>query len=89
MLGDDHPTTLLSMNNLAGVMHDQGDLVGARSVHEAVLAGRRRVLGDHLYTLCSTHNLAVVLRDQGGWCSQHARHHTPPKAYGSLTRMPG
>jgi Tetratricopeptide repeat len=38
--------TFWSMNNLAAVLADLGDLQGAHAVHEQVLDGRRRVLGD-------------------------------------------
>jgi RNA polymerase sigma factor (sigma-70 family) len=65
-LGADHPDTLASMNNLAAVLQDQGELEAARQLHERVLTTVRRVLGeDHLSTLASLNNLAAVLQDQG------------------------
>jgi hypothetical protein len=46
VLGEDHPDTLSSMNNLAETRRDLGDLNGARELHEHALATRRRLLGD-------------------------------------------
>jgi tetratricopeptide (TPR) repeat protein len=66
VLGDDHPETLTSMNNLATSRYVLGDLDGARDLHEQALAGRRRVLGDdHPDTLTSMSNLAAILADLG------------------------
>ena len=65
ILGEDHPDTLISMNNLALTLRSQGDLGAARELHEQVLAGRRRVLGeDHPATLASMANLAATLHEQ-------------------------
>ena len=64
VLGDDHPNTLTSMNNLAETRRALGDLQGARDLHEQALAARRRVLGDdHPDTLTSMNNLAAVRRE--------------------------
>lgn len=66
LLGEDHPATLNSMNNLAETLRSQGDLAGARSLQEQVLATRRRVLGpDHASTLTSMNNFSETLRNQG------------------------
>jgi hypothetical protein len=66
ILGDEHPNTLTSMNNLAVTLSDQGDLTGAREKQEEVLEITRRILGDeHPDTLASMNNLAVTLSDQG------------------------
>jgi tetratricopeptide (TPR) repeat protein len=66
VLGDEHPGTLLSMDNLAGTLRAQGELVGAREIQAEVLETRRRVLGDeHLDTLASMNNLAGTLSNQG------------------------
>jgi hypothetical protein len=65
-LGDDHPNTLTTMNNLAETRHDLGDLDGVRELHEQALAGRRRALGDdHPATLESMNNLAETRYDLG------------------------
>jgi Tfp pilus assembly protein PilF len=37
-LGPDHPDTAASLNNLALLLRDQGDLVGARPLYERALA---------------------------------------------------
>jgi hypothetical protein len=39
-------SSMASMNNLAAVSQDLGDLSTARQLHERVLAARQRVLGD-------------------------------------------
>lgn len=33
VLGPEHPDTLTSMNNLAGILQDAGDLAGARDLN--------------------------------------------------------
>jgi len=42
LLGDEHPDTLSSMNNLAETL----GALGARELYEQTLAARRRLLGD-------------------------------------------
>ncbi len=62
VLGEDHPDTLTSMNNLANDLWALGDASGARELHEEALSIRRRVLGEeHPSTLSSLHNLCVTL----------------------------
>ena len=62
VLGEEHPNTLSSMNNLAHTLCSQGDLAGARKLEEAVLEARRRVLGEeHPDTQQAKQNLAVIL----------------------------
>ena len=66
MLGEDHPDTLTSANNLAIDLRALGDHQAARELDEDTLARRRRVLGeDHPDTLTSANNLAVDLRALG------------------------
>jgi tetratricopeptide (TPR) repeat protein len=66
VLGDDHPDTLQSMNNLAGTRLALGDFDGARELYEQALSGRQRVLGDdHPDTLSSMNNLAETRRALG------------------------
>jgi tetratricopeptide (TPR) repeat protein len=66
LLGDDHPYTLTSMNNLATTRRALGDLDGARQLFEQALAAFRRVLGDdHPDTLNSMSNLAATRQDLG------------------------
>src|SRR6266508_590527 len=63
VLGDDHPDTLSTMNNLAVTQRALSDLQGARELHEQALVGCRRVLGDdHPDTLSTMSNLAVTQR---------------------------
>ncbi len=65
-LGEEHPDTLMSMNNLAETLRDLGDTSRARELHETALAVRRRVLGEeHPDTLNSMSNLAALLWDLG------------------------
>jgi len=62
----EHPDTVNAMNNLAETLRAQGDLAGARGLHEQVLGLSRRVLGvEHPNTLRSMNNLALTLRDHG------------------------
>ncbi|MFI5013205.1 MAG: tetratricopeptide repeat protein [Hyphomicrobiales bacterium] len=65
-LGADHPDTAVSLNNLAVLLQDQGDMAGARPLYERALAIREKVLGaDHQDTAATLNNLAVLLQDQG------------------------
>ena len=62
MLGEEHPDTLTSMNNLAWTLGAQGDHAGARRLQERVLEVRTRVLGkEHPNTLTSMLNLGLTL----------------------------
>ncbi|MFD1115671.1 tetratricopeptide repeat protein [Sphaerisporangium aureirubrum] len=75
VLGEDHPSTLTSRDNLAFVLWALGRLEEAEAEHRAVLAVRRRVLGeDHPSTLMSRDNLAGVLRDLGRQAEAEAEH---------------
>ena len=75
VLGEEHPATLTSMNNLALTLSAQGDLAGARSLQEQVLAVSRRVLGEeHPDTLGSMNNLANTLRAQGDLAGARSLH---------------
>ncbi|MDX2404591.1 FxSxx-COOH system tetratricopeptide repeat protein [Streptomyces microflavus] len=66
LLGSDHPSTLASRNNLAGVYRLAGDLVRAVPLYKQTLADRLRVLGaDHPDTLISRNNLANAYRSAG------------------------
>ncbi|MBF9131406.1 tetratricopeptide repeat protein [Plantactinospora sp. S1510] len=67
-LGDEHPYTLTTRHELAGVLHDQGDYEQARTEFQAIYDIERRTLGDeHPHTLATRHNLAGVLHDQGDY----------------------
>ncbi len=64
-LGEEYLPTLISMNSLADILRQQGDLPEARLLQEKYLGICRRVLGDeHPYTLTAMNNLAATLRQQ-------------------------
>ncbi len=66
VLGPEHPSIAKSLNSLAFLLRDQGDLGGARPLLERALAIDEKVLGpEHLSTALSLHNLASLLQDQG------------------------
>ncbi|MDP7572015.1 MAG: tetratricopeptide repeat protein, partial [Myxococcota bacterium] len=64
-LGDEHPDTLSSINNLGLLLHAQGKHAEAETLLGEALEGRRRTLGDeHPHTLISIKNLGSLLLDQ-------------------------
>jgi Tfp pilus assembly protein PilF len=66
LLGKEHPDTLTSIDNLAGVLRYQGKYKQADEMHRRALRLRETVLGKkHPSTLASMNNLALVLGDQG------------------------
>ncbi|MGW3914917.1 tetratricopeptide repeat protein [Streptomyces sp. NPDC005070] len=66
VLGNTHPNTLQSRNNLASAYYAAGDLGRAIPLLEAVLAQCEKVLGDtHPNTLTSRNNLAGAYRAAG------------------------
>ena len=66
VLGEEHPDTLASMNNLAASLHGLGDLEAACALHEQVFERVSRVLGEeHPDTLTSMSNLASSLHEVG------------------------
>ena len=66
MLGAERPDTLTSANNLARVLHAQGEFSAAARILRETLEVQRRVLGaEHPDTLTSANNLASVLHAQG------------------------
>jgi hypothetical protein len=65
-LGEEHPTTLTSMSDLAMTLQEQCQFIRAGELEEAVLRIRKRVLGEeHPGTLVSMSNLALNLCAQG------------------------
>jgi tetratricopeptide (TPR) repeat protein len=65
-LGEAHPDTAKSYNNLAAVLYWQGELAEAEAMHRRALTVRLQALGEgHPDTANSYNNLAPVLRDQG------------------------
>ena len=45
VLGPEHPSTLMSMNNLAGLLMRKGDYVGAQPLFERALEVHEQILG--------------------------------------------
>ena len=66
ILGEEHPTTLAFINNLANTLRAQGDLNSARKLQEKALEVSRRILGEeHPTTLAFMNSLANTLRVHG------------------------
>ncbi len=65
-LGDDHPKTLMTMNDLGALLKVMGKLAEAEPYLRKALEGFRNVLGDdHPDTLLSINNIGGLLRAQG------------------------
>jgi len=65
-LGDRHPDTLVSINNLGSLLKAQGKLDEAEPLLREALRARRETLGDrHPDTLVSINNLGSLLKAQG------------------------
>jgi tetratricopeptide (TPR) repeat protein len=81
VLGENHPDTLTSMDNLAATLRHLGDFQGARELQEQTLAARRRVLGeDHPNTRASKSNSPKSVGNLGN-CS-HGSTFVSPTAGG-------
>src|SRR5262245_60197812 len=66
ILGEGHPDTATSYNNLANILHAQGKPAEAEAMHRRALAIRLKALGEgHPDTAASYNNLALTLNDQG------------------------
>jgi tetratricopeptide (TPR) repeat protein len=66
VLGSEHPDTATSLNNLALLLKEQGDLAAARPLLERALAIREKALGpEHPDTAQGLNNLAFLLHAQG------------------------
>ena len=66
MLGAEHPSTLISLNNFAALLKVKGDLAGAEPLYRRTLEACERTLGaEHPSTLITLNNLATLLSDQG------------------------
>jgi tetratricopeptide (TPR) repeat protein len=64
VLGEEHPNTLKTMNNLAFLYSGRGKYEDAEKLCTKTLEIKKRVLGDeHPVTLISIHNLAYVLKN--------------------------
>ncbi|KAK7002459.1 hypothetical protein R3P38DRAFT_2557268, partial [Favolaschia claudopus] len=68
LLGEEHPDTLGSMNDLAVTYSNQGRWSDAEDLQVAVVESRKRLLSEeHPHTLTSMHNLARIYSNQGRW----------------------
>ncbi|KXX83370.1 Kinesin light chain [Madurella mycetomatis] len=68
MLGEEHPSTLTSIGNLALAYWGQGRWKEAEELGVQVMEASKRVRGEeHPDTLISIGNLASTYRDQGRW----------------------
>ncbi len=66
VLGEDHPHTATSYDNLAQSLYEQGQYGAAQPLLQRALDIRRKVLGeDHPHTATSYNNLAANLDEQG------------------------
>ena len=66
VLGEEHPSTLTSMGNLASTYRNQGRWTEAEKLFVQVMETRKKKLGaDHPSTLTSMANLASTYRNQG------------------------
>jgi tetratricopeptide (TPR) repeat protein len=61
----EHPDTLMSINNLAVVLWNQGKYEQAKEIHRRVLRLKKVLSKEHPDTLANMNNLAVVLEGQG------------------------
>ncbi|CZR51333.1 related to kinesin light chain 1 [Phialocephala subalpina] len=67
-LGADHPSTLISMANLASTYRNQGRWDEAEELEVRVMETSKTKLGaDHPSTLISMANLALTYKNQGRW----------------------
>ena len=65
VLGEEHPDTLTSMSNLAGVLDSLGKYEEAEAMHWQILAARGKILGEkHPDTLTSVCCLAHLLANR-------------------------
>lgn len=68
VLGPEHPETIISMNNLAGLYRAQGNIAAAYPLYERALEIRERVLGtEHPDTAASLNNLALLYHQQADY----------------------
>jgi serine/threonine protein kinase len=66
LLGNEHPDTLSSVEQVAVVLFNQGKIAESEPLAREALAGRRRVLGEeHRDTLQSVGSMGALLQAQG------------------------
>ena len=67
-LGEDHPNTLSTVNNMANTYNSQGDYGKALVWYQRALDGREKALGkDHPDTLATVNNMANTYNSQGDY----------------------
>lgn len=65
-MGDEHPSTLISINNFGGLLQKQGKLAEAEPLLREGLEGSRRALGDaHRDTLIAINGMSSLLQELG------------------------
>jgi len=64
-LGNSHPNTLSSVNNLAMLLDDQGKRAEAEPLYREAVNGMRKQLGPHRNTYNAMNNFALLLQDKG------------------------
>ena len=70
ILGDRHPRTMVTLNNMAWLRQAAGDYAGAAQAHAEVLDARRSILGPrHFSTAIALGSLAEALFRQGKYDS--------------------
>jgi len=75
LLGEEHPSTLDSMHNLASVLDDQGKYEEAGEMYRQTVELSETILGkEHQSTLNSMNDLAVVLENQGKYKEAEIMH---------------
>jgi hypothetical protein len=68
VVGQEHPSTLARMSNLASTYRNQGRWKEAEQLEVQVVKTRKRLLGeDHPSTLTSMAKLASTYSSQGRW----------------------
>jgi CHAT domain-containing protein/Tfp pilus assembly protein PilF len=68
VLGEKHPSTATSLNNLAGLYESQGNYSAAEPLYQQALAIVKEVLGEkHPDTAASLNNLAGLYESQGNY----------------------
>ncbi|MFM6733085.1 MAG: CHAT domain-containing protein [Microcystis panniformis] len=75
-LGDNHPDTAASLNNLAGLYYSQGRYSEAEPLYKQALAIKKQQLRDnHTATAISLNNLAELYRVQGRYSEAEPLYH--------------
>ena len=68
-----HPETMLSIHNLAALLHQMGRLEEAEGLYREALAGRQATLGaEHPHTLSTAASFERLLRDKAAAAARAA-----------------